>query len=124
MTANQENLVTQHMKHTTLFLSLAMLLGLAPRAHAQNCSNASIAGKWSEIVTGTLLLPTGPVPVAGVIDATFSANGTANRHRRRSVGGDYANETFTGTFTVNANCRGTATGTQVPVVITVEGRRH
>ena len=154
--------MTQHLKHTTLFFSLALLLaGLAPRAHAQTCSAATLAGKWSETLTGTLLLPTGPVPVAAVIDATLNPNGTVFGTEGRSVGGDYANETFTGTFTINANCRGTATvqffeagqlvrtsvltvvvddnsnqfrgvqksltlpdGTQVPVVITVEGRKH
>jgi hypothetical protein len=86
---------------------------------------------------------------------------TASGTEGRSVGGEYANETFKGTYSVNSGCRGTATiqffesgqlvrtsvltilfddnsseirmvqqslklpdGTQLPVVITVEGRKH
>jgi len=162
MTANQENLVTQHMKHTTLFLSLAMLLtGLASRAHAQTCSFATVAGNYSLTLTGTIITPTGPVPAAAVVNASLSPTGTASGTEGRNVGGDYANETFKGTYTVNSGCRGTTTvqffqngqlvrtsvltilfddnsnqvrmvqqsltlpdGTQLPVVITVEGRKH
>ena len=156
--------MTQPMKHTTLFLSLAMLLtGLVPRAHAQNCSYATVAGNYSLTLTGTIIFPapTGAVPAAAVVNASLSPNGTASGTEGRSVGGGYANETFKGTYSVNSGCRGTATvqffqagllvrtsvltilwddnsnelrmvqqsltlpdGTQLPVVITVEGRKH
>ena len=154
--------MTQHMKHTTLFLALAMLLtGLTSRAHAQNCSFATVAGNYSLTLTGTIITPTGPVPAAAVVNASLSANGIASGTEGRNVGGEYANETFKGTYFVNSGCRGTATvqffqggqlvrtsvltilfddnskevrmvqqsltlpdGTQLPVVITVEGRRH
>jgi hypothetical protein len=154
--------VTEHMKHTTLFLSLAMLLaGLAPRAHAQNCSFATVAGNYSLTLIGTIITPTGPVPAAAVVNASLSATGIASGFEGRNVGGEYANETLTGTYTVNSGCKGTATvqffqnkqlvrtsvltilfddnssevrmvqqslelpdGTKLPVVITVEGRKH
>jgi hypothetical protein len=159
---NQENALRPHTAHTTLFLALAMLLTtLAPRAHAQNCSAATVAGKWSLTLTGTLLLPTGPAPAAAVINATLTPNGTVLGTEGRNVGGDYAHETFKGRYAVNANCTGITTveffeagqlvrtsvltimfddnsnevrmvqqsltlpdGTQVPVVITVEGRKY
>jgi hypothetical protein len=102
--------MTHQMKYTTLFLSLAMLLtGLAPRAHAQNCSFATVAGNWSLTLTGTIITPTGPVPAAAVVNASLSPNGTASGTEGRSVGGEYANETFKGTYSVNSGCRGTAT---------------
>jgi hypothetical protein len=159
--------VTQHMRYTTLLLSLAMLLtGLAPRAHAQNCSYATVAGNYSLTLTGTIITPTGPAPAAAVINASLSRNGTASGREGRNVGGEYGNETFKGTYSVNSGCRGAATvqffqvgptgapelvrtsvltilwddnssevrmvqqsltlpdGTQLPVVITVEGRKH
>ena len=154
--------MTQPMKHTTLFLSLAMLLsGLAPRAHAQNCSYATVAGNYSLTLSGTIITPAGPVPAAAVVNVSLSANGTASGTEGRNVDGEYANETLKGTYSVNSGCRGTTTvqffeagqlvrtsvltilwddnsnelrmvqqsltnpdGTQLPVVITVEGRKH
>jgi hypothetical protein len=89
--------VTQHMKHTTLFLSLAVLLtGLAPRAHAQNCSYATVAGNYSLTLSGTIITPTGPVPAAAVVNASLSPNGTTSGTEGRNVGGEYANETLKG----------------------------
>ena len=154
--------MTQHMKHTTLFLSLAMLLtGVASRAHAQNCSFATVAGNYSLTLAGTIITPTGPVPAAAVVNASLSPTGIASGTEGRNVGGEYADETFKGTYTVNSGCRGTVNvqffenkqlvrtsvltilfddnsnevrmvqksltlpdGTELPVVITVEGRRH
>jgi hypothetical protein len=146
----------------TLFLSLFFLFtGLAPIARAGTCSTATAAGVWGFTLTGTLLLPSGPAPAGAVGNATLRVDGTIYGTEARNVGGDFANETFKGTYTVNANCAGTLTAhffeagqlvrtsvlslvfdenstqlrmvqqsltlpdeTQVPVVITVEGRKH
>jgi len=83
-----------------------------PVVHAdapQGCSLETAAGHWGFTLTGTLLLPTGPVPVAAV--GTLAANGTGNISgtEARNVGGGFANETITGTWTVNPDC--TAAGT-------------
>lgn len=147
---------------TTLGIaSFALLLAcLAPAAHAVNCSTATVVGSWGFTLTGTLLLPTGPVPAAAVLRGMADINGNLSGTEARSVGGGYADETFTGSWTVNADCTGSGTvsfyeagqlvrisavtlvfddnskevrivqksltlpdGTELPVVVTAEGRK-
>jgi hypothetical protein len=60
-------------------------------------------------LTGVVILPTGPVPIAAVGRAALEASGNVTGTESRSVGGGFADETFTGTYTVNADCTGTAT---------------
>jgi hypothetical protein len=137
-----------------------LLAAIAPAARAANCSNATVKGDWALTLSGTLLLPTGSVPVAAVVRATLNPDGTVTGTEARSVGGGYADETMSGTYTVNSDCTGSATvnfydagqlvrtsvlslvfddnskqvrmvqksltlpdGTQLPVVILVEGRK-
>ena len=147
---------------TLAILSFAVLLAsLAPAAHAATCSTATVAGNWGLTLTGTLLLPTGPVPAAAVVRATADINGNLTGTEGRNVGGGYADETFNGNWTVNADCTATGTvsfyqagqlvrtsvltlvfdnnsrevrmvqksltlpdGTELPVVVTVEGRKQ
>jgi hypothetical protein len=142
--------------------SLAILLGATtPSAHAANCSTATVAGSWGFTLTGTLLLPTGPVPAAAVGRVTVDNKGNGVGTEARNVGGQYADETLTATWTVNPDCTGTLNaniyengqlvrisvttitfddnssefrmvqksltlpdGTELPVVITIEGRKH
>jgi hypothetical protein len=154
------------MKHnvirTMLMLSsfAVLLASSVPAAQASTCTMASATGNWGLSLTGTLLLPSGPVPAAAVIRVTLNMNGTLTGTEARSVGGGYADETAGGTWSVNADCTGTATvnfyeagqlvrtsavsfviddnskeirmvqksltlpdGTQVPVVVTVEGHK-
>src|SRR5664280_89303 len=76
---------------------------------AEHCSNAKAAGKWALTLTGTLILPTGPVPGAATASATVDANGNiVSGTEARNVGGDFAYETLTGSWTVNPDCTGTA----------------
>ena len=79
------------------------LLSLSPRLHAA-CSSATAAGTFGFTTTGTLILPTGPAPVAAVGLVTFDLNGNATGSQDRSVGGAFAHETITGTLTVNRDC--------------------
>jgi len=148
---------------TLTILALAILLaGLTPVAHSATCSTATVAGTWGFTLTGTAILPgVGPVPVAAVGRFTTDLQGNGVGTEARSVGGDYADETITGKWTVNADCTGTLTaniyengnlvrvsvtsvvfddnskefrmvqksltlpdGTPVPVIITLDGRRH
>jgi hypothetical protein len=149
---------------TLLLISLATVsIGLAPAAQAATCSTATTAGNWGATLTGTLILPTGPVPVGAVVNATLDLQGNATGTEGRSVGGQYADETFSGNVTVKEDCTGTATlkfygaagelvrtseltivfddnskemrmvqkslmlpdgVTQLPVVITVDGKKH
>ena len=90
-------------------LFAAIMLNAAPTAQAGQCSFAGAAGKYGFTLTGTLLLPTGPVPAAAIGGATLDVGGNASGTEARNVGGSFADETFTGTYTVNPDCTGTAT---------------
>ena len=81
----------------------------SPSALAQQCSLAGAAGAYGFTGTGTLLLATGAVPIAAAGRLNLHGDGTLSGTEARSVGGDFANETLTGTWTVNANCRATVT---------------
>jgi len=147
---------------TLASVSLAMLLAaLSPAAHAASCSTATVAGNWGLTLTGTLVLPTGPVPVAAVLRGTADIDGNVTGTEARNVGGGYADETFTAKWVVNPDCTAMATvrfyeagqlvrisvvtavfddnskevrmvqksltlpdGTELPVVVTAEGRKH
>ena len=102
------------MKHkvarTTLLIAVAALcLSLAPAAQAaQKCSNAKAAGTWGFTLTGTLILPN-PVPGAAVGRLTMDTAGNVSGTEARNVGGGFANETITGSWTVNSDCTATLT---------------
>ena len=92
------------MKSTKTLAALAIfLLSLAPGVHAA-CSNASAAGSFGFTTNGTLFLPIGPAPVAAVGSINFDRDGRTTGSQDRSVAGDVAHETLTGTLTVNRNC--------------------
>ncbi len=87
---------------------LASLL-IVPAANARSCSLTGTAGKYGFTLTGVVILGAGPVPIAAVGKAALDATGNVSGTESRSVGGGFADETFTGTYTVNADCTGTAT---------------
>ncbi len=101
----------RNIARTTLLIAVAALcLSLAPAAQAnQKCSNAKAAGTWGFTLAGTLILPTGPVPGAAVGRLSMDAAGNVSGTEARNVGGDFANETITGAWTVNSDCTGTLT---------------
>jgi len=88
---------------------VAMLASLAPEARANSCSLANSSGQYGFTLTGVLILPTGPVPIAAVGRVRLDAAGNASGTESRSVGGEFADETFIGTYSVNADCTGSAT---------------
>jgi hypothetical protein len=97
---------------TLVAISIATLyMTLAPAAQADDrCSTAKAAGDWGFILTGTLLLLAGPVPAAAIAAGTFDAQGNIiSVTEARNVGGNFANETITGSWTVNSDCTGTLT---------------
>jgi hypothetical protein len=86
------------------------LFGLSTMASAQGqklCSNATSAGRWGFTTTGTLILPTGSVPLAAVGAYTADPVGNIQGSQTRSVGGVVAHETFKGTITTNPDCTAT-----------------
>jgi hypothetical protein len=94
-----------------VIISVATLyLGLVPAAQAaDHCSNAKAAGNWGLTLTGTLILPTGPVPGAAVARLSVDAAGNIAGTEARNVGGGFANETITGSWAVNSDCTATTT---------------
>jgi hypothetical protein len=96
---------------TLLMISLATVcVGMAPAVQAaEHCSNAKAAGNWGLTLTGTLILPTGPVPGAAVGRVRIDAVGNVSGTEARNVGGGFANETLTGSLTVNSDCTATLT---------------
>jgi hypothetical protein len=103
------------MKHRNAHPTLAVLCTsvllacLAPAGQAATCSTITVAGNWGFTLTGTLLMPSGPVPAAAVIRGSADLEGHLTGTEARNVGGDYAEETFKGKWTVNADCTGRAT---------------
>jgi hypothetical protein len=139
---------------------LLLVLSLAPSLHA-TCSTATVSGEWGFTLTGVVLSPNGPVPVAAVLHGTADVNGNVSGIEARSLGGEYADETFTGSWSVGSDCVATATvvfkeggeavrtsvvtavfddnsnhvrmvqksltlpdGSELPVIVTVEGTKH
>jgi hypothetical protein len=95
-----------------IFFPALLYMSLAPALLAQDdhlCSTAKAAGDWGVTLTGTLILPTSAVPGAAVAKFTVDAAGNISGTEARNVGGGFANETITGTWTVNADCTGTTT---------------
>jgi len=98
---------------TLVIISVVTLgMGLATAAYAEvdgGCSTAKAAGKWGLTLTGVLILPTGPVPAAAVGRFSIDADGNTSGTEARNVGGGFANETLTGSVTVNSDCTATVT---------------
>jgi hypothetical protein len=95
---------------TTLVMAFVALFFLNTAATAQakrphhSCSNATVAGTWASTNTGSLI---GIGPVAATAITTFDGKGNLSGSQTRSVNGDVADETFTGTYTVNSDCTAT-----------------
>jgi|SRR5215472_4057075 len=98
------------LKNTAVALALAFAIAsLSSPARASHCSLAASAGDYGFTLNGILVLPSGPVPIAGVGRATVNPDGTVSGTEARNVGGEFANETFNGTFAINPDCTGTLT---------------
>lgn len=92
---------------TLIALAVTFVLGATGTSHANDsghCSRASVAGKWAFTTTGSI---PGIGPVAAVGSFTADASGNLEGSQARSLNGDVADETFTGTATVNPDCTGT-----------------
>ena len=97
-------------KVAAVFAFALSTVALATPVRAGQCSNAKSAGSYGLTLNGTLIIPgVGPAPIAAVVRAKLEADGTVSGTEARNVGGEYADETFTGTFTVNSDCTGTTT---------------
>ena len=91
------------MKPAKAFVAIGFFLLLATGLHAA-CTSATAAGTFGFTTTGTLILPTGPAPVAAVGVVSFDRDGNTTGSQDRSVGGAFGHETITGTLTVHRDC--------------------
>lgn len=90
----------------TLF-AIGIVASMAATAQADEhaCSLARAAGKWSFTDNGTVI-GVGPRTAVGVF--TLDGNGNVvDASATSSLNGSTAVETFSGTYTVNADCTGT-----------------
>jgi hypothetical protein len=86
-----------------LTLLMLFVFAIVPGVRAV-CTNATAAGTYGFTTSGTLILPTGPAPVAAVGSITFDLDGNASGSQDRSVGGAFAHERISGTLAVNRDC--------------------
>jgi hypothetical protein len=102
-----------------IFVTVFVLL-IAPVVHAtdnQACSNASVQGTYEFSASGTIV---GVGPTAGVGLFTSDGKGNISGKDTSSFNGAIVRETFTATYTVNADCSGSATAVfQGPVPRTI-----
>jgi len=88
------------------FACVAVLVTvMAPLAAAEHkCTLATVTGTWGFTTTGSI---PGVGPVAAVGEVTFDGSGNLSGSQTRSLNGAVADETFTGTITVNLDCTAT-----------------
>ena len=87
----------------SLALMVWSIFIVVPGLHAA-CSTASIAGRFGFTTTGSIPA-VGQVAATGIF--TQDAWGNITGTQTRSLNGGVADETFTGTATVNSDCTGT-----------------
>jgi hypothetical protein len=88
---------------------MTAMLALTPPADAHGCTMMDAAGKYGFTLTGVLLTSTGPVPAAAVGRAVVDFSGHVTGTEARNLGGGYAEETMSGTLSLNSDCTGTMT---------------
>lgn len=104
--------MNRNMSHASLLIItlVSIVMSISPAAVASNCSTATVAGSWGLTLTGTLLLPSGPVPGAAVATLNADSAGNVTGTEARNVGGGFANESIIGSWTVNSDCTGVVSG--------------
>jgi hypothetical protein len=90
----------------TIALSVVLVAASVPGAAASgpHCSSKTATGSWGFTSTGSIPV-IGPVAAVGIFTADGSGNLSGSQ--TRSLAGAIADETFTGTYTVNSDCTGT-----------------
>ncbi|HEY2338931.1 MAG TPA: hypothetical protein VGH75_00210 [Steroidobacteraceae bacterium] len=97
--------------HATTGLAAVLiigLLGIVQSAQAHQCTLADAAGRFGYTSNGSIVTP--PVGLfTAVGHVTFTETGTFTGAQTTSVAGNLVDETVQGTYTVNADCTGSAT---------------
>ena len=107
-------------KTFTIVALAALALGVAPAANAsRGCSLATLKGTFADKDTGVITSPPAVAgPFAGVNLETFDGNGVLTGSGIGSLNGNIVTVTYTGTYTVNADCTGTYTVKVSPLGLT------
>jgi len=93
--------------HTGLVASTA-LLGYLQVAQAHECTVSNAAGRYGYTSSGTIVNPAvGPFTAVG--HTTLTESGTFSGAQTTSIAGNAVEETIQGTFSINADCTGSAT---------------
>ena len=94
-------------------LGLVILVALVPAAHAaERCTAATLRGNYGFTFSGFVQDQTGNnVPFAGIGLATLDGEAGASANITVSVNGTLQVFPWTGTYTVNPDCTGSATST-------------
>ena len=97
--------------HATTGLAAVLtigLLGIVQSAQAHQCTLADAAGRFGYTSNGSIVTP--PVGLfTAVGHVTFTETGTFTGAQTTSIAGNLVDETVQGTYTVNADCTGSAT---------------
>jgi hypothetical protein len=101
-------------KGTLVAAVMALALTGATRAQASTCSNRSLRGNYGFTITGQLGQAPGPlIPLEGLALTHFDGKGGLSQADFTVLNGIPSAPDFvegqTGTYTVNADCTGTAT---------------
>jgi len=92
-----------------IVFAAAMVASMAATAQAEDppCSLARAAGKWGFSDTGTVV-GVGPRAAVGILTLDAAGN-VVDSKATVSLNGTISEETFSGTYTVNPDCTGSAT---------------
>lgn len=90
----------------TIVAGLVVLAAFVQGAEASgpHCSTRALAGNWAFTVNGTI---NGVGPAASVGSFTSDRSGNISGSQTRSLAGQIAEETLSGSYTVNPDCTGT-----------------
>ena len=103
----------RNMARTVMVLALMVgipgLLSAQP-GHMVNCSAQTLRGSYGFHFTGSAIGPNGAAPLAAIGVQTFDGSGKFTAVETISFGGQIGRgQSFSGTYTVNADCTGSMT---------------
>src|SRR6476660_5630433 len=102
---NASSILTQRPAFATAVLTLMLMAGLAPKAHAQRqCSNATLRGGYGAHASATDVPDGTPRALIGVY--TFDGRGSWTAMLTVNINGLVIPIPDGGTYTVNADCTG------------------
>src|SRR6266705_829397 len=95
---------------TLAAIGVALFITMAMPAQATQCSLANVAGSYGYTTSGFVAIAPGTfLPAAAAGRITFDGNGHVSGTQTRVVAGSSLDETYSGTYSVNADCTGSFT---------------